>query len=166
MTAHQKPTIEKTKMNTYEIKISRVREVPYSDQLNDPTAVMNYWKTIIESAAWFDPEKEQLVTIMLDTKHRPISYALISLGTLNESLAHPREIFRPAIASAAYGFVLMHNHPSGDTTPSDADRRITKKITEGANILDMRFLDHIIISTGPTMPAMSPYFSFREMGLI
>jgi DNA repair protein RadC len=151
-------------MNTYEIKISRVREVPYSDKLEDPTAVRNYWSTIIESATWFDPEKEQLVIIMLDTKYRPTSYALISLGTLNESLAHPREIFRPAIASGAYGFVLMHNHPSGDITPSEADRRITRKIFEGANILDVRFLDHIIVPTGPRLPELPPYFSFRESG--
>jgi DNA repair protein RadC len=158
---NQTPTI-----TTYEIKISRVREVPCSADLNSPDAVINYWKTIIESAAWFDPEKEQLVTIMLDTKLRPTSYALISLGSMNETIAHPREIFRPAIASGAYGFVLMHNHPSGDPSPSEADRRITTKILECSKLLEIRFLDHIIAPTGPSLPGLQPYFSFRDAGLI
>ncbi|MBV8228117.1 MAG: JAB domain-containing protein, partial [Verrucomicrobia bacterium] len=88
----------------------------------------------------------------------------VSKGTLNESLAHPREIFKPAISHSAYGFVLVHNHPSGDPAPSESDIRLTRRVAESASILQIRFLDHIIV--GSPQHEQPGYFSFKEAGII
>lgn len=108
--------------------------------------------------------KESLRVVLLDTKLRMLRVEEISLGSLNECLAHPRDIFRPAIAHNAYGFILVHNHPSGDPSPSEADRRLTIRISEGARLLQVSLFDHIIVGT--PAPGRLPYFSFREAGVI
>lgn len=109
-------------------------------------------------------ERESLRSILLDTKHHLIRVEEISLGSLNESTAHPREIFRPALIHAAYGFVLVHNHPSGDPSPSDADRRITFRLIEVAALLQIVLIDHVII--GAPCEGRLPYFSFAEAGMM
>lgn len=108
--------------------------------------------------------KESLRVILLDAKLRLLRVEQVSLGSLNECLAHPREILRPAILHNAHAFILVHNHPSGDPTPSDADRRITLRMAEAARMLQVNFFDHVIIGS----PAQDriPYFSFREAGVI
>ena len=93
-----------------------------------------------------------------------ISLVDVSKGTLNESLAHPREIFFPVIARAAHSFILVHNHPSGDPQPSEADLRLTRRISEAARILQIQLLDHVII--GQPMNGRQGYFSFKEAGTI
>ena len=108
--------------------------------------------------------KESLRVVLLDTKHRLLAVEQVSLGSLNECLAHPREILRPAVLHNAFAFVLVHNHPSGDPEPSDADRRVTRKITEAAKMLQVNFFDHMIL--GSPAAGRSPYFSFREAGVI
>src|SRR5204863_938107 len=85
--------------------------------------------------------KESLRVVLLDTKFLLIRIEQISLGSLNESIAHPREIFRPAIAYSAYGIILVHNHPSGDPAPSNADLCLTRKLREAAELLEIQFLD-------------------------
>ena len=84
---------------------------------------------------------------------------LISTGTVNESLAHPREIFKPAIASSAYAFILSHNHPSGDPSPSEADRQLTRRVAHAARLLQIHFLDHVICGR-------PGFFSFQGAGLL
>lgn len=108
--------------------------------------------------------RESLRIVLLDTRHRLVHDEEISLGTINESLAHPREIFRPAISHGAYGFVLVHNHPSGDPTPSEADRALTRRIREAADLLQIHLLDHVII--GRHREGAPAYFSFKEHGLL
>jgi DNA repair protein RadC len=95
---------------------------------------------------------------------RLIAVREISKGTLNESLAHPREVFKPAITHSAYAFVLAHNHPSGDPTPSDSDLRLTRRIAECARLLQMQFLDHLIV--GSPQGDRPGYFSFKEAGIL
>ena len=109
-------------------------------------------------------DRESLRVILLDTKLRLLRIEQVHLGSLNESMAHPREIFRPAIAHGAYAFVLVHNHPSGDPTPSEPDRRITRRLIEAAQLLQINLHDHIII--GAPAPGRLPYFSFAEAGLL
>lgn len=109
-------------------------------------------------------DKESLRVVLLDTKLRMMRVEEISLGSLNECIAHPRDIFRPAITHNAYGFILVHNHPSGDPTPSEADRRLTIRISEAARLLQVNVLDHVII--GAPGPGRLPYFSFREAGVL
>jgi DNA repair protein RadC len=86
-------------------------------------------------------------------------------GSVNESVAHPREILQRAIVHKAYGFAIAHNHPSGDPRPSEADKVFTKKLREGAEILGLTFLDHLIIGL-PAEGRGQPYFSFRESGML
>jgi DNA repair protein RadC len=83
---------------------------------------------------------------------------------VNESLAAPREIFRPAIIHSAFGFALVHNHPSGKTSPSEADLQLTKRVTAAAQILRIHFLDHVIV--GQAMVGGRGFFSFQEAGLL
>jgi DNA repair protein RadC len=109
-------------------------------------------------------KQEVLRVLLLDTKQRLITLVDVTKGTINEAPAHPREIFSPVIAHAAHCFILVHNHPSGDASPSEADLRLTRRITEGARILQIQLLDHVII--GQPMNGQQGYFSFKEAGMI
>lgn len=132
--------------------------------LDSPEATFAFWKSVIETKPEFEAEKETLVVILLDAKLRPCAYHQVALGTVNECAARPLEIFRPVIVSAAYAFVLAHNHPSGDPNPSQADRNITSQLREGAEILQVRFLDHVVV--GRPHVSIPPFFSFRDAGLV
>ena len=89
--------------------------------------------------------KEEFHVVLLDQKHHVIKTAQITVGLSNQSLAHPREVFRPAIQESASAVILVHNHPSGDPTPSQEDKTITKELKGAAEILRVRLLDHIIL---------------------
>jgi DNA repair protein RadC len=82
----------------------------------------------------------------------------------NESLAHPRDIFRPVISLSAHSFILVHNHPSGDVTPWEADTRLTRRVAEAARILQIQLLDHVIV--GHPLANREGYFSFKEAGIL
>ncbi len=107
---------------------------------------------------------EQVVVATLDSRLRHIGTDIVSMGSVNDSTAHPREIFRPVIARGAYGFVLIHNHPSGDPSPSRADDLVTRKLVEASKLMQIEMLDHLIV--GKPAEGRAPYFSFREAGLI
>jgi DNA repair protein RadC len=109
-------------------------------------------------------DRESLRSVLVDARCRLMAVTEVSRGTLNESLAHPREIFKPAISHSAYGFVLVHNHPSGDPAPSESDIRLTRRVSESAQILQIRFLDHIIV--GSPQRNRAGYFSFKEAGIL
>ena len=83
--------------------------------------------------------------MMLDSKNRIIKEELISIGTLDSSLVHPREVFKAAIKESAFAIMLVHNHPSGDPSPSDEDLKVTKQIIEAGKILNILVLDHVIL---------------------
>jgi DNA repair protein RadC len=109
-------------------------------------------------------DRESLRVVLLDTRYKLITVAEISRGTLNESVAHPRELFKPAITHSAYAFVVVHNHPSGDPAPSESDLRLTRRLVEGARLLQIQILDHVIV--GQPASGRPGYFSFKESGLI
>lgn len=109
-------------------------------------------------------DRESLRVVLLNAKQQLIKIAGISVGSVNESLAHPREIFKPAIVFSAYSFIMVHNHPSGDASPSEADMRLTRRIVEASRILQLQLMDHIII--GAPAPGRSEYFSFKQAGVI
>ncbi|MEP6936702.1 MAG: DNA repair protein RadC [Chthoniobacterales bacterium] len=108
--------------------------------------------------------KESLRVILLDTRYHLLRLQEISLGSVNESIAHPRDIFRPAVIFSAYAVIVVHNHPSGDPTPSQADHSLTRRLAEGAELLQIKLLDHIII--GAPAEGRPPYFSFKEAGVL
>ncbi len=92
-----------------------------------------------------DKKKEYFIAVFLDSKNKIIKDEVISIGTLNSSLVHPREVFKEAIKNSANSIILVHNHPSGDCEPSNEDIKITQKLTDASNMLNIQFLDHIIL---------------------
>lgn len=108
--------------------------------------------------------QEQVLVAVVDARLRHIGTSLVSVGSVSDSNAHPREVLRPVITRGAYGFVLIHNHPSGDPSPSRADEIVTRRLVEVAALMQVTFLDHVII--GRSSPGRLPYYSFRSAGLI
>ena len=92
-------------------------------------------------------KKEHFVVFYLDSRNQEIKREIVSVGTLNESLIHPREVFEGAIKHNAAGIILAHNHPSGDTEPSEAAIEITKKLIHAGKILDIKIINHVIITS-------------------
>jgi len=109
--------------------------------------------------------QESLRVLLLDTRHRLLRVEEISLGSANESIAHPREIFRPALIHSAFAIIVAHNHPSGDPTPSSADIRLTRRLKEAAELLMIKLLDHVIIGA-PGNDGSPGFASFRKLGLL
>jgi len=93
-----------------------------------------------------DGRQEQFHIVTLDTQYGPISNHLITIGTLDASLVHPREVFRPAIRDAASAIILVHNHPSGDPTPSKEDHAVTKRLEQVGDVIGIKVLDHIVVA--------------------
>ena len=118
------------------------------------------WMKEVIGAPWYDEHKEALVVLALDTRRRCRHVFLISLGTLNETLATPREVFRPLIAAAAHSFILCHNHPSGNPEPSQQDKDMTKSMQQVGQIIGIPLLDSIIFGQ-PAAEGVS-YYSFSE----
>ncbi len=106
-----------------------------------------------------DLRQERFVVVLLDARHRVMRTEVVSQGTLTASLVHPREVFRPALRDAAAALVLVHNHPSGDPTPSREDREVTIRLSRAGEILGVRVLDHVVL-------AERGYCSLREEGLL
>lgn len=105
-----------------------------------------------------EADREQVIVCCLDNKNAPINLNVVSMGTLNTSLIHPREVFKTAIMSNAASIVLFHNHPSGDPEPSQEDISITKRIADAGTLMGIELLDHIIIGLE------GRYLSLKEQG--
>jgi DNA repair protein RadC len=103
--------------------------------------------------------KEYFYALFLDTKNKILKEELISIGTLNESLIHPREVFNPAIKASSQAVILVHNHPSGDCVPSDSDKEVTKELVEAGKIMGINVLDHVIIGR-------DGFISLKESGVM
>ncbi|TEB09186.1 RadC family protein [Pelotomaculum propionicicum] len=104
-------------------------------------------------------DREHFRALLLNTKNCILRTEIISIGTLNSSQVHPRELFKGAVKHSAAGIILVHNHPSGDPTPSKEDMEITNRLVEAGNLLGISILDHIIIGDGK-------FVSFKGKGLI
>ena len=145
--------------SSYAVRVQRINETPGSMAVDSPESASAFWRETIVSQPWFDGEREQCVSVLLNTRYRALGHNLVSVGSVNEALIHPREVFRAAVAMGAYAVIVLHNHPSGDPSPSQADRAITKRLAEAGNILQIRLLDHVIVGGGR-------YFSFKEAGVL
>ena len=104
-----------------------------------------------------DLDREVFMILNLDTALRPINLNVVSMGTLNEAMVHPREVFKASILSNANSVICIHNHPGGDVTPSDPDIAVTNRLTECGKILGIEVADHLIIGGRD-----GTYFSFQE----
>jgi DNA repair protein RadC len=102
--------------------------------------------------------KEWFLSLHLDGKNRVICIDIVSTGSLNQSIVHPRETFKTALLSSAAAIILIHNHPTGDPTPSSEDLEVARRLREAGDLIGIKVLDHIII--------VSTYYSFEERGVI
>ena len=123
-------------------------------KFDEPESIANYY---MEDFRY--KEQEHLLLLLLDNKSNLLGEKLLFTGTVNASIVSPREIYLEALRYHAVGIILLHNHPSGDPTPSDADRRVTRKIKDAGNLLDVPLLDHIVLGD-------KRYVSFREEGYL
>ena len=104
-------------------------------------------------------EQENFVVIALDGSHKVTSARVVSVGTVNQTLIHPREVFRYAIMENASAIIICHNHPSGSIKPSEDDYKTTERLKKASDLLGITLLDHIIIANGN-------YYSFLENGVV
>lgn len=118
------------------------------------------WLQEVIGAPWYDAHKEALVALALDTRRQCRNVFLISLGSLNETLGSPREVFRPLIVAAAHTFILCHNHPSGNPEPSDQDKALAQRMQEVGRLIEIPMLDFVIF--GHPEKGGVNYYSFSE----
>jgi proteasome lid subunit RPN8/RPN11 len=143
-----------------EFKVVALRECPVPEQMkicDTPDTAADYWRLHVATNPHFNPECECFVVILLNTRRRVKGHQLITIGTLDTILVHPREVFRVAVVSSAAAVLLMHNHPSGDPTPSEADIKVTRDLIRAGQLLKIDVLDHVIMGN----PRRS---SLRELG--
>ena len=108
---------------------------------------------------------ESVRVVCLNTQHMVLAVEEVTRGTLNQSLIHSREVFRPALTRQAHAVILVHNHPSGNPDPSDADVQITRRMKQAGDLLEIELLDHVILGA-PTARAGKNYYSFKDEGLL
>lgn len=130
-----------------EWKLVRVHEAAEvsATALTCPVLAVRYWNDHIATMPAFNPEVETVVVVALNCKFVPKGHQITSLGTVDEAIIHAREVFRAAIVASAHSVLLMHNHPTGDPTPTPSDTRATRHIQEAARILHIALRDHIIV---------------------
>jgi len=128
--------------------------IKYGQKINSAEDVFNLLKNDLGLK-----KKEHFKILSLDSRNKLISIDDVSIGTINANLVHPREVFKTAIQNLASSIIVVHNHPSGDPEPSEADLETTKRLIKSAKLLDIDILDHIIITK-------IKFFSFKEKGLI
>lgn len=141
------------RINVVSIKMVRESSVLYNiRRISKPKDIVDLGKKFLDEL-----DREELIVACLNAKNEVNSINVVSIGSLNNSIVHPREVFKAAILSNAASIVMIHNHPSGDVTPSKEDKEITLRIKESGSILGICLLDHIIIGN-------DTYYSFKEHG--
>lgn len=147
-------------VNFYKLTLVKEKEIPYNNSfkeaLTSPEAVVKF---VVDYIGLDTFAEEYLYLFALNVKNSINGIAEVSHGALNYSIVHPREVYKYAISMNAASIILVHNHPSGDTTPSKEDIIITKKIQEAGELLEINLLDHIIVSP-------DGHLSLKEEGLL
>jgi DNA repair protein RadC len=123
-------------------------------QLESPESVRTYLRLQLEQE-----QREVFAVLFLDTKHRVLQFNRMFVGTIDQAAVYPREVVKAGLSLNASAAIVCHNHPSGDSTPSLADRQLTKKLQEALALVDIRLLDHFVIGHAEA-------FSFAESGWI
>ncbi len=137
---------------------SSLKEEP-AQKISTPVEVYDFYNHTIAKDPTYEPQKEHLIVVAVDYRHNLIGYNVVSVGTSNETLIRVGETLRPVILAGSSRFFLIHNHPSGDPSPSLADKGITKKVQDACELLDMHLIDHIVMGD-------SEFYSFQEHGLM
>lgn len=147
-------------ISSHEYKVISRRECPLAESLvvcGTPAGAAEYWRLHVATNRYLNPECECFVILLLNTRRRVQGRQVISSGTMDKLLAHPREVFRGALIAAAAAVVLMHNHPSGGTQPSEADIKVTRDLIRAGQLLKIEILDHVIVGN-------PNHCSLRELG--
>ncbi|MBK8091513.1 MAG: JAB domain-containing protein [Verrucomicrobiaceae bacterium] len=141
-------------------RVEKVAEAPF---LLPQTSrcLERYWRKVIAPSPFIHSDKENMVVVAFNRRMKAIGWHLVSIGDVCGVYCGAREVMRPLILCAASSFVLMHNHPSGDPSPSQPDREVTKNMRSVAKIMGIGFMDHIILGDGSRR-----YFSFHDHGLM
>lgn len=143
------------RVNIVSIRMVRESSVLYKNRkISSPSDAFDLLKEFLEGS-----DREQLLVCSLDTKNQPNTINICSIGTINSSLVHPREIFKTAILSNAASIIVAHNHPSNDANPSTEDINITIRLKECGKLLGIDLLDHIIIGE-------DKFISLKEKGIL
>jgi len=153
------PSAAKT-FNANEYKIVALRECPLPESLlfcDTPERAAEYWRLNVATNPYFNAEVECFVVLILNTRRRVKGHQLLTIGTMDTILVHPREVFRVAVIAAAAAVLVMHNHPSGDPTPSEADIKVTRDIIRAGQLMKIELLDHVIVGN-------PKHCSLRELG--
>lgn len=143
-----------------EWRVIALRECPMPEAMllcDTPQHAADYWRTHVTQAPYFNPDVECFIVLHLNTRRRVRGHHLASIGTLDTILVHPREVFRAAVIAGAAAIVLMHNHPSGEPQPSEADIKVTRDLIRAGQLLKIEVLDHVIVGN-------PNHCSLRELG--
>lgn len=144
----------------------RLQETPGPEKrLSGPDEVYDFLSVRVHESLRYNPDVENLIIILLNAHMKMIGWEVISNGTLDTLLVHPREVFKPAIVTGAYGVIIAHNHPSGDPIASDADIRVTRDLIKAGQLLRIEVADHIILGR-PSPDRAKPWYSLREHGFL
>lgn len=155
------PAPQRSRSIPKEWRIVSVRECPHPEALmriTSPEHAVAYWKAHVAGSPSFNTDREYVVVLMLNVRLRVRGHHVVSMGGLSEACVQPRECFRIAIMGGAHSILLMHNHPSGDPQPSEADTALTRRLRDAGRLLGIALHDHVVVGH----PC---YFSFRESGL-
>jgi DNA repair protein RadC len=131
-----------------EYKVVALRDCPVPEQMQiceQPQQIADYWKLHIATHPYFNRDCECLVVLLLNIRMRIKGHHLVSLGTMDTILVHPREVFSVAVMMKAAFIVLIHNHPSGDPTPSEADIKVTRDLMRAGRMMKIEITDHVIM---------------------
>jgi DNA repair protein RadC len=135
----------------HEYKITALRECPTPENLmlcDTPDKAADYFRLHIASNPYFSPDCECLAVLLLNARRRVKGHQLVTIGTQDTLLISPGSVYRLAIATAAHSIVMMHNHPSGESSPSEADIRVTRDLIRAGQLLKIELLDHVIVGNG------------------
>ena len=128
------------------VSIKMVKESSFLYQTRPISSPKDAYEMIKEQLEGLD--REQFIIACLNTKNEPTNISVVAVGTLNKAIVHPREVFKTAILSNAASIMAFHNHPSGETTPSQQDIQLTNRLYEAGELLGIKLLDHLIIGDG------------------
>jgi hypothetical protein len=131
-----------------EYKVVALRECPLPEQMqfcDTPDRAADYWRLHIATNPYFNADCECLAVLMLNVRRRVKGHQLVTIGTMDTLLVHPREVFRGAVIAGASAIVLMHNHPSGESSPSEADIKVTRDLIRAGQLIKIEVIDHVII---------------------
>src|SRR6185436_4577046 len=131
-----------------EYKVVALRECPIPEDMHlcdTPQKAAEYWRMHIATIPYFNPDCECFAVLMLNTRRRVKGHQLVSIGTLDTLTVHAREVFRTAIIAASSAVVMIHNHPSGEPEPSEADIKVTRELIRAGQLLKIEVLDHVIV---------------------